>query len=764
MGKRSEFTRSRFKELRHKREERVQRSRDVRDRRHGIDKSKRMIDKVIVQRPLPSAAQTSLLLRQFAQASRLAAPSTDLCLLMRHYATMAEEAGTKTATSKEGEGRDDGEAKSTSSSAKVASRKRGRESEAGDDTDSLSQGIVFLDSLADALLMTESTPAVLDEAAAEGNVGEDDEDAAAEAAMEEEDPLTLLQDILQDDSGRRVVSTLLASLSAVHSTKCEAVATAVLEQFEENEHLPQHHVACRVMSALVQYGSDATRQRVLDLLRQRGTTTEAVVQLLSDRHTAGTIERLLEHHRALTASWLCEVLSLTATSSSPKKTQTKSAAKKAAEAGEDDTDGVSTEKLMELIIGAVSGQVLLQLVQTGARRELLRRLTVSDLLQTKRGTTFLTQMLTLTAPPSTENGSEAEAEAVVLFDDLLERLGSDLGLMAVDKRANFVVQALVQLLPAMGSQSLKQLECLQRALGGAAGISALAAHGNGVHVVLSLIDTAFQLPAESAVEEVAEQLITRQTVKEMLHHHHGSLVVRRLMPLISRKTSKVGRLLQGMVEQDMSNLVYTEAGNLVVQAYLKALGKAGASLLAQKLANNSEELVSMCCSPYASHVVFTLFELVDPATHTSLCNTLKPHVLRLSTHVNGRFIVEKMIAASRDIRSDVSSQFIALAQERGTQHLLCVLLASLDPRGKKHVVEKLIMPNFSALATHQCGSIALQKLMQAEPDLLAAVRARLSSNSLVRSDLAQNFFGKFVVQIAQQPQQQKAAEATREEE
>jgi hypothetical protein len=739
MGKRSEFTRSRFKEVRQKREERVQRSRDIRDRRHGVDKSERMVGKVIVQRAIPDAVQTSLLLRQFAQASRLAAPSADLCLLMRHYTAMVEEAGASKSLPEEEA------AKSTSSSAQPAARKRTRETDEENVNASPAQGIAFLDSLADALLKTESAPAVLEEAAASANNAEGAEEE------EEEDPLTVLQDILQDDSGRRVVSTLLESLSAVHSKKCEAVATAVLEQFEENEHLPHHHVACRVMSALVQYGSDTTRQRVLDLLRQRGTTTEAVVQLLSDRHTAVTVERLLEHYRAPTAAWLCEVLSLTSPTTAeaaPKKKQKKSAAQKAST----EESGVSTEKLMELINGAVSGQVLLQLVHTDARRELLRRLTVSDLLQTKRGTTFFTQLLTLTASASA-SGHGNEAEAVALFDDLLERLGSDLGLMAIDKRANFVVQGLVQLLPAMGGQCLKQLERLERALGGAAGVAALAVHGNGVHVLLALIDTAFQLPAESAVEEVAELLITRRTVMDMLHHHHGSLVVRRLMPLISRKTSKVGRLLQGMVEQDLSNLVFTEAGNLVVQAYLKALGKAGASLLAQRLANNGEELVSMCRSPYASHVVFTLFELVDPATHTLLCNTLKPHVLRLSTHVNGRFIVEKMIAASRDIREDVASQFVALAQERGTQHLLCALIASMDPRGKKHVVDKMIMPHFSTLATHQCGSIALQKLMQAEPSLLAAVRERLSANSLVRSDLAQNFFGKFVVQIAQQPQQ-----------
>ncbi|TPP39828.1 hypothetical protein CGC20_30785 [Leishmania donovani] len=695
MGKKAEFARSRFKEARQKREERMQRSRAERDRRHGIDKLARKIDKVVVQRPLPNEAQQALLLAQFAQACRLVAPSTDMCILMRHYAKVAEAA----------------EQKSESTTMVTASA-------------------AFLDTVADALLRTQNAPAVIEEAA----------------------------DILQDDSGRRVVATLLASLNAVRSSKCEAVAKAVLEQFEENEHLPQHHVACRVMSALAQFGSDATRQGVLNLLRQRSTTIEGVERLLSDRHTAGTIEQLLKSYGPETAAWLCEVLSLstpvTSSSAAEAGGRKKKAAKQRGAAAEETASGerITTEKLMELVNGPVSGQVLLQLLRTDARRELLKRLPIVELLRSKRGTAFLTQLLTLTASVASSEGREAEA--VALFSDVLERLGSDLGEMAIDKRANFVVQALIQLLPVMGPQSTKQLERLELGLGGAAGISALVTHGNGVHVVLSLIDAALTLSSESAVEGLAEQLVTRHNVTDLLYHKHGSLVVRRLMPLISRKASKVGRLLQGMVEQDFSNLVYTEAGNLVVTAYLTALGKSGASLLAQKLAGG-EELLSMCRSPYASHVVFTLFELVDPTTHTLLCNALKAHVLPLSTHVNGRFIVEKMIAASRDVRESVSRQFLPLAQERGTQHVLCALLARMDARGKQVCVEKTIMPNLTALATHQCGSIVLQKLMQAEPTVLSAVQQRLSANSLVRSDLAQNFFGKFVVQIAQQPEQEQ---------
>lgn len=741
MGKKAEFARSRFKEVRQKREERMQRSRTERDRRHGVDKWERKIDKVVVQRPLPNEAQQALLVAQFAQACRLVAPSTDMCVLMRHYAKVAEGA----------------EQESTSTTMVTTSapstkpttlkRKRNEEEEAP------AAGAAFLNTVADALLQTQNAPAVIEEAAVSAKDGEN--------ALDDDDTVTVLQDILQDDSGRRVVATLLASLNAVHSSKCEAVAKAVLEQFEENEHFPQHHVACRVMSALVQFGSDPTRQGVLNLLRQRSTTIEGVERLLSDRHTAGTIEQLLKSYGRETAAWLCEVLSLstpvTSSSAAEAGGRKKKAAKQRDAAAEETASGerITTEKLMELVNGPVSGQVLLQLLHTDARRELLKRLPIAELLQSKRGTAFLTQLLTLTASVATGEGDEsreAEAEAVALFSDVLERLGNDLGEMAIDKRANFVVQALIQLLPAMGDQSAKQLERLERGLGGAAGISALVAHANGVHVVLSLIDAALKLPLESAVEGLAEQLVTRHNVTDLLYHKHGSLVVRRLMPLISRKASKVGRLLQGMVEQDFSNLVYTEAGNLVVTAYLTALGKSGASLLAQKL-SGGEDLLSMCRSPYASHVVFTLFDLVDPTTHTLLCNALKAHVLPLSTHVNGRFIVEKLISASRDVREIVSRQFLSLAQERGTQHVLCALLARMDARGKQACVEKTIMPNLTALATHQCGSIVLQKLMQAEPAVLSAVRQRLSANSLVRNDLAQNFFGKFVVQIAQQPEQ-----------
>ncbi|CAJ1986872.1 PUF10 / pumilio protein 10 [Leishmania donovani] len=744
MGKKAEFARSRFKEARQKREERMQRSRAERDRRHGIDKLARKIDKVVVQRPLPNEAQQALLLAQFAQACRLVAPSTDMCILMRHYAKVAEAAEQKSESTTM--------VTASASSSKSTTRKRKRD-EAEEEEEAPAAGAAFLDTVADALLRTQNAPAVIEEAAVsakdgENALGDDDDD----------DTVTVLQDILQDDSGRRVVATLLASLNAVRSSKCEAVAKAVLEQFEENEHLPQHHVACRVMSALAQFGSDATRQGVLNLLRQRSTTIEGVERLLSDRHTAGTIEQLLKSYGPETAAWLCEVLSLstpvTSSSAAEAGGRKKKAAKQRGAAAEETASGerITTEKLMELVNGPVSGQVLLQLLRTDARRELLKRLPIVELLRSKRGTAFLTQLLTLTASVASSEGREAEA--VALFSDVLERLGSDLGEMAIDKRANFVVQALIQLLPVMGPQSTKQLERLELGLGGAAGISALVTHGNGVHVVLSLIDAALTLSSESAVEGLAEQLVTRHNVTDLLYHKHGSLVVRRLMPLISRKASKVGRLLQGMVEQDFSNLVYTEAGNLVVTAYLTALGKSGASLLAQKLAGG-EELLSMCRSPYASHVVFTLFELVDPTTHTLLCNALKAHVLPLSTHVNGRFIVEKMIAASRDVRESVSRQFLPLAQERGTQHVLCALLARMDARGKQVCVEKTIMPNLTALATHQCGSIVLQKLMQAEPTVLSAVQQRLSANSLVRSDLAQNFFGKFVVQIAQQPEQEQ---------
>ncbi|KAG5484737.1 hypothetical protein LSCM1_06558 [Leishmania martiniquensis] len=740
MGKKAEFTRSRFKEVRQKHEERMQRSRTERDRRHGIDRSERKIDKVVVQRPLPNEAQQALLLAQFAQACRLAAPSTDMCALMRHYAKVAEAAEQKNESMMT--------ATTSPPSTQSSTRKRRRDDEGEEPP---AAGAAFLDTVADALLQTQNAPAVVDEATTIGKNGE-------YAVDNDDEDTTVLQDILQDDSGRRVVATLLASLKAVDSTKCEAVAKAVLEQFEENEHLPQHHVACRVMSALVQFGLDSTRQGVLNLLRQRGTTTEEVERLLSDRHTAGTIEQLLKSYSRETAAWLCEVLSLSTPpiSSSAAESESKKSAKRREAAVEAAAgEHITTEKLMELVNGPVSSQVLLQLVHTDARRELLKRLSITGLLQSKRGTTFLTQLLKLPAPVTSGEGDEArEAEAVTLFTDVLERLGNDLGEMAIDKRANFVVQALVQLLPLMGPQSAKQLERLERGLGGAAGLSALAAHGNGVHVTLSLIDATLTLSSESAVEKLAEQLVTRHNVTDLLHDKYGSLVLRRLMPLIARKASKVGRLLQGMVEQDLTNLVYTEAGSLVVKAYLTALGKSGASLLAQKLAKG-EDLLSMCRSPYASHVVFALFELVDPTAHTLLCNALKPHVLPLSTHVNGRFIVEKMIAASRDVRESVSRQFLSLAQERGTQHLLCALLARMDARGKQACVEKAILPNLTTLATHQCGSIVLQKLMQAEPTVLSAVRQRLAANSLVRSDLAQNFFGKFVVQIAQQSEQEQ---------
>lgn len=723
MGRKAVFTRARFQEVRQKREQRTQRSKQQRDQRHGVDKSERLIERTVVQRPLPTDDQQALLFEQFSQACRLPAASSDLCLLMRHYTKAAGEASSPEEA-----------AAATSGETTKKNCKRQR-----DGDDGVAKGTTALNTMADILLQTQITPAAVEEegVAAEGDDLNDDDDV-----------LTVMQDILQDDSGRRVVSTLLASLHSIGSPKCELVAKAVLEQFEENEHLPSHHVACRIMSALVQFGSVCIRGGVLDLLRQRSITAEAVEALLSDRHTAGTVLALLKYHRPATSAWLCEMLSLMGNGTAKSEKGSKKAAKNAT-AKSAESEQVSTEKLMELINGPVAGPVLSQLITVETRRMFLQRLSLSDLLQSKRGNSFLTQMLSIVPTDTEASSSDIAKEAKETADALLQQIGGDLHAMATDRRANFVVQSVIQLLPVMtpdkGGEHLTQLV---RLLGGASGLQEMAVHGNGVHVVLALVDTVLQMSPDILIDDVADQLISRQNVNEMMNHHQGNLVIRHLMPLIARKTSKAGQLIKGVVDYNLSSLVHSETGNLVVQAFLRALGKIGASQVAQKLVSQ-DELLPMCHSPYASHVVFVLFELVDPTTHTLLCNTLKPQVLRLSTHINGRFIVEKIIAASREVREEMARQFLSLAQERGTQHLLCCLVASMDPRSKQQCIDRVLLPHLVDLATHQYGSIVLQKLMQAEPAVLQAVQKQLASNTHVRSDLAQNFFGKFVVQISQ---------------
>lgn len=676
MGKAAAFAKSRLHDARRKRDERHQRSVQVRAERLGVSQAERQIQHVVTQRPLPSEADRKLLLGQWMQACRLPGPSADLCALMKHYAGLETDA-----------------------TAVVGKRPRAESDPAA------------LLRMADIFTKTQSTPLSV-----EGDEGSgEDEDG---------DLMTVLLDILQSDCGRRVVSTLLECLSVVDSKKCGEVAKIVLEEFEENEHLSEHHVACRVMSALAQFGTPKVQRGVLDLLRQRAQSLDGVVTLLTDRHTSVTIGNLVKFVPTETTEWLCEMLALSTTT-----------APKAAKARQ-----VSEELLHTLIEDRMAGQVLRQLINATTRPLFLAHVQLQKLLDSKRGTAFLTALLT-----AGEEGSLPAPTAVAMLDSLLEQTSADLVSMCLDKRANFVVQKIIQLVLCTGKQHGEQISRLVHVMGGGNALASLATHGIGVHVLCTLIETTLKLSANAA-DDLGGMIVTRSNVSDLLCHQHGSLVIRRLMPLLKNRQHKTSQILITALEQSMTVLLYDQIGNLVVQEYLKNIGTAAASTFGRKL--TKEDLFSMSRNPFASHVVFALLDTVDPATQVLLCNTLKPVAASLATHLNGRFIVERIIAVNRDVREDLARQFLALSCEKGTQHVLTSLVANLDSRGKQSLIEKSIIPNLHAMATHACGSIVLQKIMQSDATVRHAVSEQFSKRPHLRNDVAQNFYGKFVVQIA----------------
>ncbi|EPY24880.1 pumilio-repeat, RNA-binding protein [Strigomonas culicis] len=621
----------------------------------------------------------------------------DLCALLQQYA----EAGDDEAAAP---------AQPEQQAAATASRKRPRAESSKRDGETL-------DRLVDAFLLTQNTPV------GEGADGEEEE--------EDEEPVTVLEEMVQCDVGRRVTVALLAALAATEHAKRGAVAKALLELFEENEHLPEHYVACRILSALTRHGTDDVQVGVLDLMRQRGTTWEGVRKMLCDRHTSVTVEHLLQRVPAATAEWLCEVLGLSA--AAPKKK--KASAKKAAE------EEPTAADITHLVEDPVAGQVMQRLAQTHkANAALLQTLDLDALLETKRGTALLAQLVSFPAdqPP-------AAKEAAAAVERLYQALGPRLKELCVDKSANFVVSRLLQLLPHTGAKSsASALEAFVDKLGGAEELRTLTQSSIGVHVANTLIDVAI---ATDAAEEVAALLMPARHVKEMLTHPQEQLVIRHLMPLVAKKQSKAGQLLLHTINDDTS-LAYDAMGNLVFQDYLKALGPAGASHAARKMMKE-DNLLHMCQHASAAHVVHALLDLVDSPTQTALCNALKQYVVQLATHINGRFVVEKLVRVSREVRDELVKQFTFLARSRGTQHLLCTLFACLDARGKQNVVDRVLVPQLSALAIDQCASITLQKLAQADPVAREAMHKMIRENSRLRSDLLQNFYGKFLVRICE---------------
>jgi hypothetical protein len=563
----------------------------------------------------------------------------------------------------------------------------------------------------------------------------------------------------------------------------------------DHPQLLQHHIASRAFSAVsttsgaADVFDDQKRQtlqnNIFSALRSyvespeldSASTTgeeESVERLsaaLKERHVATVIQVLLDISETASAlplavsRWLLDSLGISSSSSDAQKVMPSSA------------PSSFQTVLGELIEDPVSAPVIHRLVSNRNRVKLLRALDLQVLLTTKRGNRFLCRLLTLDsvshtnhessrdAPPPTtqplppEGTAEYEsAVATELLDEAVMGTRSDafsLAELAFDASGNFVVQRIIALI-AHVSDASRQRSFFERVLAllPTPTLRELIVHPVGVHVVLELINTTSKLlKPEKALGNLREALVPLSSILTLLSDKNGSLVLRRLIERgaiagsYGRQRGSPSDPVFATLEQHFGSMMMDPQGNLIVQEMLKAMGPASASAFAKKHFAPAA-IVGLAQHPSASHVLYALFDLVDGVMQTELCSLLKPHAIDLARHVNGRFIVEKLIPLRRDIREALCRHFVPLASSKGCQHLLVLLVQHLDPTMRENLINNIVIPSLKDLATHAGGgSIALQKLVQQIPQVAASARLHLKKEPQLRRDLMQNFFGKFVVQI-----------------
>lgn len=672
MGRLGTAEKSRKAENKYKSSKRNQRSVAERSKRLDDASTERKVKRVIVEKQLPTEEETRLLTSQISQSSRLPVTARALCALIRTYAG--------------------------STSDEKETRKRPREE----------ANPAALHQIANDLLALRSVAAV---------AGPDD-DAEESASDNEKDIKTVFVDIMESEYGQNTLYTLLTALNSTKSEKFEEIASALLDEFEDNEYLVKHHIACRLMSTLSFLGSNEIQKRVLSLFQQRATSEEEIVSLLQDRHTSTTIVSLLRRDNKETRKWLQDALLL---SNPPKKEKKEEA----------------IQRISMLIEDPVATRVIRLLIDEKTRTVFLQLLDVNILLSSKRGSTFLRDLF------SFEDATVKESEVAPLISAILEKFGDELYILANDKRANFVLQKIIVLTRYGGVKGADAFQTIIRLL--APRMEALTVSKVGVHVVHSIAETSFHFSPQ-VIDNTASAIITHKNMNDLLFCQFGSLAVRALMPLVKKEACKSSALLKGAIERNLDDLIFHEWGNLVVQRYFKEVGVPTASAFAKKLIKDPKYFITLCKDTYASHVVFSLLDSVDAPAHTALSNTIKNNAQTLATHVNGRFLVEKVISASSELRSELLRQFIPLALEKGTQHILCSLVGALDQRGIENLLSQLKV-NLKRICTQQSGSIAVQKIMQSNAEIKAGVSKELKNEKL-RSELLQNYYGKFVVMIA----------------
>ena len=711
MGHARTFIRSRQADFKKKKTDRDQRRDSVKQQRRGDGGAARKVQWVSAAKPLPSAENQKLLFNQFAQACRIPGASDDLRLVLRDASV-------------------------------------NRAAEGGD---AVVQNVLAL---------------------------------ALECAQHRE----LFESVLTDENGNRVLCSLLRA-AVKHRSQHDDLCRAILKYFEDSPVLMQHFIAAKTLGAISEHGSDVTKHAILKILQASmstaalsGSHVDGLRKLLIDRHTSAIVMKLLESERPATVEWIGRVFGLGFKQSTTADEQPRSAKKsrkeQTASASSQQAAPLGAAGLTHLINDPVAGAVMQALVDEHTREPMAKQLVLRDLLASKRGCKFMCCLLSLegeedeetnetikdaartsaakkaplTTPLQTAESAAANSNLAKFFLDTLlmepETLVDVLEL-SFDPTANFVVQKIIGLVPLVTIEKLKgEYHARLLHLFGAR-LHEMTLHPIAVHVVVSLVSATFKC-GSALFSALAKVLAKQDTILELVRDKNGSLVVRKLIQCSGTNKGAAGAAaaagLLRAIEDHLGTLMYDPTGNLIVQEVLRACGQSNAANFFHKNLRG-EELFAACQHPHASHVVHCLFETLDARTHAELCAQLKPQVVELAKHLNGRFIVEQTIPAHREIRDTLLRHFFDLTLVKGTQHVLVTLVKALDAASKKNLLECVLVPKFRDLATNATGSIAVQKILQSDEDVYNRLKEALKNNVALSRTLVSDFFGKFVVQI-----------------
>jgi hypothetical protein len=550
----------------------------------------------------------------------------------------------------------------------------------------------------------------------------------------------LFEAVLMDENGNRVLCSLLRA-AAGYEEKHDRLCAVILQYFEQSPVLMQHFVAAKTLGAISEHGSNATKQAILKILRlcmdAAGSQVDGLRKLLTDRHTCGIVMKLLESERAATVEWIGSVFGLGFKRADEAPRATKKTRKEAAVTG----SSLGAAGLVHLINDPVAGAVMQAIIDDSTREALARQLPLRDLLASKRGCKFMTCLLSM----------EAGDSAKFLLDTLLMEPETlvDVLELSFDPTANFVVQKIIELMPLVAAEK-QRAEYHSRLLHlFGARLHEMMLHPIATHVVVSLVASTFK--CGSLLFTSLSKLVAKpDTILEMVRDKNGSLVIRQVIHCAGADKGPSGAAaaagLLRAIEDHLGTLMYDPTGNLIVQEVLRACGQVNAANFFRKNLRG-EELLAACQHPHAAHVVHCLFETLDARTHAELCAQLKPHIIELAKHINGRFIVEQTIPSHREIRDTLLRHFFDLALVKGTQHVLVTLVKALDAASKKNLLEAVLVPKFRDLATNATGSIVIQKILQSDEEVYNRLNEALRANTQLAKSLTADFFGKFVAQI-----------------